>query len=435
LASSPAQAISREQTTSICARRYALALLVVVYTFNFIDRQILAILLPAIKAEFAVDDRVLGFLAGSAFALFYATLGIPIALIADRSNRRNLIAVALAIWSGMTAASGFAANFVHLVLARIGVGIGEAGCSPPAHSMIADFFPPGQRSTAMGIFTLGISFGIMIAFLAGGWVVENIGWREAFLIVGIPGIILAFLVRFTIAEPVRGASENRTDAGGRSNILTVARFLAARKSFRHMAFGAGLASFLGYAIISFYPSFLVRSHAMSASTIGAYLGLILGIAGGLGFAGGGFVADRFGRKSMRNAFNAIAVSLLAAWLFNFPVFFASSGYLSLLFFIVPVMLSNVYLATTFAQTQSLVPLRMRAVASAVILFIINSIGLGFGPLLAGILSDYLAAGYGAESMRYSLLIIAAVIGPWTAFHYFMAGRHIERDLTRVDETA
>jgi MFS family permease len=435
LATGVTAGIERNHTISNAAKRYALGVLVVVYTFNFIDRQILAILLPSIKAEFAVGDRVLGFLAGSAFALFYATLGIPIALIADRSNRRNLIALALTIWSGMTALSGFAASIVQLALARIGVGIGEAGCSPPAHSMIADYFPPEQRSTAMGIFTLGISFGIMIAFLAGGWVVENIGWREAFLIVGIPGVVLAFLVRFTVIEPVRGASENRTDTGDRPGIIAVARFLAGRKSFLHMAFGAGLASFLGYAIISFYPSFLVRSFSMSVSTIGVYLGLILGIAGGLGFAGGGYVADKIGRTRKQASFIAIAISLMVAWCFNIPVFLSNSGTLSLTFFAFPVALSNVYLATTFAQTQSLVPLRMRAVASAITLFIINSIGLGFGPLLAGALSDYLAADYGNESMRYSLLTIAAVIGPWTAFHYIMAGRHIEDDLARVDEHA
>ena len=435
MATSAADTADRTQTISKRARQYALGVLVVVYTFNFIDRQILAILLPAIKAEFAVDDRVLGFLAGSAFALFYATLGIPIALIADRSNRRNLIALALTVWSGMTALSGFATNIFYLVLARIGVGIGEAGCSPAAHSMIADYYPPERRSTAMGIFTLGISFGIMIAYLAGGWVVENIGWREAFLIVGIPGIVLALLVRFTIIEPERGASENRADTGDRPSIMSVARFLAGRKSFRHMAFGAGLAAFLGYAVISFYPSFLVRSFSMSLSSIGIYLGLILGIAGGLGFAGGGYVADRIGRKRTRAAFNAITVSLLLAWIFNFPVFYAGSAPTSLAFFTIPAVLSNVYLATTFAQTQSLVPLRMRAVASAIILFVINSIGLGFGPLLTGALSDYLAADYGGESMRFSLLIVAAIVGPWTAFHYYMAGKHIESDLARVDGSA
>ncbi|MDP6994222.1 MAG: MFS transporter, partial [Woeseiaceae bacterium] len=169
-------------TFSRAARRYTLGVLVVVYTFNFIDRQILAILLPAIRAEFGVDDWVLGFLAGSAFALFYATLGVPIALLGDRLNRRNLIAVAVAIWSGMTAISGAAGNIVHLTLARIGVGVGEAGFSPPAHSIISDLYPPKERSTAMGILTLGISLGIMLAYLAGGWVAQNIGWREAFYI-------------------------------------------------------------------------------------------------------------------------------------------------------------------------------------------------------------------------------------------------------------
>ena len=175
---------NRSMNISVAARRYVLGVLVVVYTFNFIDRQILAILLPSIRAEFGVDDWVLGFLAGPAFAIFYATLGVPIALLGDRWNRRNLIAIAVAIWSAMTALSGVAANIVQLALARIGVGVGEAGFSPPAHSMISDLYPPKERSTAMGIFTLGISIGIMLAYLAGGWVVQNIGWREAFYIVG-----------------------------------------------------------------------------------------------------------------------------------------------------------------------------------------------------------------------------------------------------------
>jgi len=435
LATSAAGPPDRNQSLSTGARRYALGVLVLVYTFNFIDRQILAILLPAIKAEFVVDDKVLGFLAGPAFAILYATLGIPIAFLADRSNRRNLIALALAIWSGMTALSGVANNIVQLVLARIGVGIGEAGCSPPAHSMIADYYPPEKRSTAMGLYTLGISGGIMIAYLAGGWVAENIGGREAFFIVGIPGVVLALIVRFTIQEPVRGISENRVDSGNRPGILIVAKYLLSRKSFLHMAAGAGLASFSGYAFLSFYPSFLMRSFSMSLTQVGVYLGLILGIAGGLGFAGGGYIADKLGRKSHSLALKAIALSLLGAWLFTFPVYLASSAQVSLTFFVVPAIFSNVYLATTFAQTQSLVPLRMRAVASALILFLINIVGLGLGPPLAGILSDYLSDSYANESLRYSLLIIGAVLTPWTALHYFMASRYIEQDLARLSEPA
>ena len=181
---------------SLAARRYAMVILAIVYMFNFVDRQILAILLPAIRDQFQVSDAYLGFLSGTAFAIFYVTLAVPIAQYADRCNRRNLIAVSVAVWSAMTALSGLAANIWHLTLARIGVGIGEAGCSPPAHSMIADYYPPEQRSTAMGFYTLGISAGIMLAYLAGGWVAQNIGWREAFFVVGVPGLLLALIVRF-----------------------------------------------------------------------------------------------------------------------------------------------------------------------------------------------------------------------------------------------
>jgi len=185
------------------ARRYALVILAIVYMFNFVDRQILAILLPAIRDEFQVSDAWLGFLTGPAFAMFYIILGIPVARYADRHNRRNLIALAVALWSGMTALSGMAANFVQLALARVGVGIGEAGCSPPAHSMIADYYPPEKRSTAMGVYTIGISAGIMFAYLAGGWVAQNLGWRQAFFVVGIPGLLLALVVRLTIVRPAR----------------------------------------------------------------------------------------------------------------------------------------------------------------------------------------------------------------------------------------
>ncbi|MDZ7643161.1 MAG: MFS transporter [Woeseiaceae bacterium] len=415
------------------ARRYALAILVVVYTFNFIDRQILAILLPAIKAEFVVADWVLGFLAGSAFALFYATLGVPIALLADRYNRRNLIALALAIWSGMTALSAAAGSVLQLTLARIGVGVGEAGCSPPARSMISDYYPPDQRSTAMGVFTLGISIGIMIAYLAGGWVVEHIGWREAFLVVGIPGVLLAVVVRFTVQEPPRGHSDQRADDRAPPGMVYVARFLLQRRSFIHMAMGSGLAAFGGYAVASFFPSFLVRSHAMNPSIIGLYLGLILGIAGGLGFAGGGWFADRLGRYGRRWSMWGVTIALLIGWLCHFPVYLADSWGKALAWFVLPAVLSNVYLATTLAQAQSLVGLRMRGVAAAFMLFILNIIGLGLGPQVTGILSDLYMPALGNESMRYSLLTVAAVVGPWSAFHYYRAGRHIEADLGRVDD--
>ena len=412
-------------------RRYVLGLLVVVYTFNFIDRQILAILLPAIQADFGVSDAVLGFLAGSAFAIFYATLGVPIALLADRWNRRNLIALAVAVWSGMTALSGLAANVLQLSLARIGVGIGEAGCSPPAHSMISDLYAPHERSTAMGIFTLGISAGIMFAYLAGGWIVDNIGWREAFFIVGLPGLVLAFLVRYTIAEPVRGQSEGRQDLEERVGVAAVAALLLRRRSFLHLALGSGLASFGGYAVISFFPTFLYRTHGMNLSEIGVWLGLILGIAGGLGFAGGGWVADRLGRFGSRWSLLGVVGALTVSWAFHFPMYLVDRAGLALALFVGPAVFSNFYLATTFAQVQGLVGLRMRAVASALLLFILNAIGLGLGPLFTGMLSDALAGPFGAESMRYALLLVGATVGPWSALHYYLASRHIDNDLRRA----
>jgi len=350
------------------ARRYAMVILAIVYMFNFVDRQILAILLPQIRNEFGTSDAYLGFLSGTAFALFYVTLGVPIAQYADRCNRRNLIAASVALWSAMTAVSGLAANIWHLTAARIGVGIGEAGCSPPAHSMIADYFPPEKRSTAMGFYTMGISAGIMTAY-------QNIGWREAFFVVGIPGLVLAAVVRFTVLEPERGASESRTTSGQRPRLSEVFRFLAARRSFIHMATAAGLSSFVGYSVVGFLPSFMVRSFDMELAALGLWLGLILGISGGAGFFFGGYFADRLGRGSHQKAFNYIAATILVSTGLLAMMFMAKNWVMALLLFILPAATMNVYLAPVLAQAQSLVALRMRATTSALVLLIINVIGL------------------------------------------------------------
>lgn len=415
------------------ARRYALAVLAVVYMFNFVDRQILAILLPSIKEEFQVGDTVLGLLVGTAFALFYVGLGVPIARLADRWNRRNLIALAVAVWSGMTALSGLAANIWQLTLARIGVGVGEAGCSPPAHSMIADLYPPEQRSSAMGFYTLGISAGIMLAYLAGGWVVQNMGWREAFFIIGLPGLLLALIVRFTLPEPRRGASERRVDSGSQPELIIVARFLKARKSFLYMAIAAGLSSFVGYSIVNFMPSFIDRSFGVGIAVIGFWLGIIYGIAGGAGFYFGGYIADRIGRAGHRKAMVFIAASTVASALFYGGVFLSSSLFACMTLLIIPTVISNFYLAPVLSQTQSLVSLRMRAVASSLVLLIINVIGLAMGSPLTGFISDLLEPALGAESMRYSLLIVSSVMLPLAAWCYFRAGKYIEQDLRRADE--
>jgi predicted MFS family arabinose efflux permease len=412
---------------SPAVRNYALSVLVVVYTFNFIDRQILSILLEPIKQDLGLSDSALGMLTGFAFALFYATLGIPIARFADRGNRRNLIALALTIWSGMTALSGLAQNFWHLLLARIGVGVGEAGCSPPAHSMIADYFPAENRATALGIYSLGIPFGILFGFIAGGWLNEFFGWRVAFFVVGIPGVLLALLVRYTLREPPRGMAEGRVADEQQPTVMETFRFLWSKRSFRHMAVGGGLTAFVGYGVVTWVPSFLIRSYGMSTGDVGTYLGLILGIPGGIGIALGGYLADRYGARDTRWYLWVVAVALIACVPLSFGVYLSATAFASLMFLIIPILLGNFYQATTFSQTQGLVSLRMRSVAAAVLLFILNIIGLGAGPQAVGILSDVLQPQYGDESLRYALLILS-LVNVWSAYHYYLAGKYLKDDL-------
>jgi predicted MFS family arabinose efflux permease len=412
---------------SPAVRNYALSVLVVVYTFNFIDRQILSILLEPIKQDLGLTDSALGMLTGFAFALFYATLGIPIARFADRGNRRNLIALALTIWSGMTALSGLAQNFWHLLLARIGVGVGEAGCSPPAHSMIADYFPAENRATALGIYSLGIPFGILFGFIAGGWLNEFFGWRVAFFVVGIPGVLLALLVRYTLREPPRGMAEGRVAEVEQPTVMETFRFLWSKRSFRHMAVGGGLTAFVGYGVVTWVPSFLIRSYGMSTGDVGTYLGLILGIPGGIGIALGGYLADRYGARDTRWYLWVVAVALIACVPLSFGVYLSATAFASLIFLIIPILLGNFYQATTFSQTQGLVSLRMRSVAAAVLLFILNIIGLGAGPQAVGILSDVLQPQYGDESLRYALLILS-LVNVWSAYHYYLAGKYLKDDL-------
>ena len=420
--------VDNTQTTN-SIRNYALGILVVVYTFNFIDRQILSILLESIKTDLDLSDTSLGFLTGFAFALFYATLGIPIAKYADKGNRRNLIALSLGIWSFMTALSGLAQNFFHLLFARIGVGVGEAGCSPPAHSMIADYFPANKRSTALGIYSLGIPFGIMFGLFAGGWINEVFGWRLAFFVVGIPGILLAFIFRFTVKEPIRGQAEGKVASEKQPSIYETVSYLIKKRSFRHLVFAAALAAFVGYGAITWLPSFFQRSYGMQTSDVGWYLGLILGIPGGLGIFLGGYLSDYFGAKDVRWSLWIAAIAMALTVPFNVYVYLSPTATMSLLWLIIPVALGNFYQAATFSQTQGIVELRMRSVAAAILLFIINIIGLGFGPQSVGIVSDLLNSEYGKDSLRYSLLIFA-FLKLWCAFHYYMAGKYLKEDLIR-----
>lgn len=427
----PQDAAGGVDKRSVFQRHYALIVLTLAYTSSHVDRGIVNIVMQPIKNEFHVNDTLLGLMSGLAFAIFYATLGVPIAMWADRGNRRNIIALAVTVWSGMTAACGLASNFTHLLLARIGVGVGEAGSSPPSHSMIADLYPKESRSTAMAIYSVGVYVGAMIGLVLGGYIVQHYGWRVTFYAMGLPGLVIALLVRFTMKEPARGHADGIVhDAALKSNLLHVIVHLWQTKSARHITIGLTLVSFVGYGGLIFGPSFFQRSLGLSPQQVGLFFGLIAGFVGGLGALIGGFLADRLSKRDMRWNAWVIAVAKIVGMPL-FIVFYMSSDLkLMIPVYIVSSILGAFYLGPSFAMIQSLTPLHMRALASAVMLFVLNFIALGFGPLTVGLLSDLLAPHFGQESLRWALFG-TSFIGVWAAVHYYWAGKTYQADIEKL----
>lgn len=414
-------------------RNYALGLLFLGYVVNFIDRSILAILLEPIKLDLDLNDTQLGLLGGLAFALFYTTLGIPIAALADRWSRVKILSIAMVVWSGMTAVCGLAQNFWMLLLARIGVGVGEAGASPPSHSLISDYFPIEQRATALSIYALGIPFGSMVGNFVGGWGAEALGWRQTFVLVGLPGILVAIFIWFTLREPPRGMADVRTatapvrdqTAPGVKETLSL---LWSRVAFRHLAFAAGLHAFVGYGAGTWNAPFLIRSHDMPITEVGSWLALISGI-GAIGTFLGGFLADRLAERSgdRRWYFWVPGISTIVMVPFQFVAYLYGGIWAVIPSLMVVSILGGMYLGPSFAMTQALVTLRMRAVASAILLFALNLIGMGMGPYLVGVASDLLAPAEGLQSLRYALCL-AVLVNVWAACHYFLGARSVRRDL-------
>jgi predicted MFS family arabinose efflux permease len=422
------------QDYSTSYKIYILLLLLVVYISNYADRMILSVLMPFIKAEFQVSDTALGFLAGTAFAVFYATLGVPIAIWADRGNRKSIIAVSVAIWSVMTAVCGMAQTFWQFALARVGVGVGEAGGSPPSHAIISDLFGARTRATALGIFALGVPFGLFVGLYGGAHVATEYGWRMAFFVLGIPGLLLALLVMFTIREPRRGASDGVAHAGEPPSLMTTVQHMLGQRSLVHVFIGATLTTLVGYAGVQWWPTFVMRSHGLSMTDLSLFLALVFGVAGGLGTFLGGYIADQFSKRDMKWMPRIVTIATVVGLPFGFAIYLTDSSWMVFALIGVPAALGSVYLPPTYAMTQGLVEVRMRTVASALLLFVINLIGMGLGPLLAGLISDALAPTYGKDSLKYALLILT-LFNVWAAVHYWIAGRYFEADFKRVAKPA
>jgi MFS family permease len=404
---------------------YVLGVLFVVYIFNFIDRQILAILLQPIKEDLKISDTALGFLTGFAFALFYTFAGLPLARIADRWVRRSLIAISLATWSIMTAVSGLARGFTDLALARIGVGIGEAGATPPAHSLIADYFPPEKRATAFAVYASGIYVGVGLGFWIGGWINDNYGWRMAFFVVGLPGVLMALLVRLTVREPPRGLSDHLAGNTQEYTVREVWRFFSTLPAARNASLAGAFHAFVGYGLGAWIPAFFVRVHGMTPGSIGRWLSWITAIGGIIGAFAGGWIADRWVRTNPRAR---PYVGLIGVVLSIPPLFFTlllANTEVALLALLPYNIATTLWLGPTVAIIQELVPPSMRAMASAVFLFIVTIIGLGAGPQVVGILNDLIGT---SDAVRYSLLYVAIIMNLIAAWFFWKTATTLAHDL-------
>lgn len=415
---------------AIRRRNVTLGLLTAAYFFSYMDRQILAILQEDIRHELLLSDKQLGLLAGFAFAIFYATLGLPVARWADRGNRINIIGIALALWSAMTAVCGLAQNFVQLLLARIGVGIGEAGSSPPSHSIIADLYPPEKRAGAMGIYSLGVVLGAAGGTMIGGTLAHFFGWRVAMFAVGIPGIVLAVMIKLFVVEPRRGLSDPQHAHAAPAQMPRLAdgfRSLFGNRAAVHLVMGVTITSLIGYGHTAFGPSFLIRSIGLDKLQIASIVAPVGGVCGTLSAVLGGWLANKAAERWGLHSQAWLVLAMKGVGLPLSFLFFASADpWVAIPIYWASLILINSYLGPTFALIQGLAPLRMRALWAAVTLLVINLIGLGLGPTLIGVISDALRPSLGdAEALRWAMLSFAAAT-PWALFHYWRAGVWLKR---------
>lgn len=419
------------QTRAPDSLRLTLWILLIVYIFNFLDRTIVNILAEPISRELGLSDTQIGLMTGIAFAAFYTLLGIPIARYADRpsSNRVRLISISLVVWSAMTALCGAAQNFVQLLLARIGVGVGEAGCTPAAHSLISDLAPPEKRASAISFYSLGVPIGGLLGMIIGGQIADNFGWRVAFMVAGLPGVLMALVVWWVLRDPRMAGAVAVQKAAPTLSTGEALRVLLKSRAFVYLAIAGAAAAFLGYGKGTWTAIFFQRTYGMSPGEVGLWFGIGGGFAGILGTWGGGWLAERFGSTNRRHVLTAPAIGMTLAVPLAISAYWMEVWWISLILLLIPTMLNALYLGPTYSCAQGLVPLRARAMASAVLLFAQNLIGLGLGPLFFGMLSDFIKPMAGPESVRW-VLYGAAVMGLIPAFFFWRASLRLNAELDR-----
>ncbi len=389
----------------------ALGLLTLAYTLNFLDRQILGILLVPIQQELGVSDTAMGLLAGLYFALLFTLVGIPIAHWADRGTRRNILALGLAVWSAMTIACSLARGFAELALARVGVGLGEAACLPAAHSLISDLYPRERRTGALAVFSSGIHLGTLCAFAIGGWVAARWGWRTAFLVAGLPGLALSLALRLGLREPARA---DAFPVVGRTALRQGIAELLRERRFLLLAGAATSTSVVGYGYMLWSAAFLARVHGMREDEIGLWLGVVCGLGGALGTLGFGALAQRFARRDPRWQLGLPALALGLSIVFYAGYVLSAGRGLALTSLLLAQICAASWFGPVFAATQDLVRPERRALAAALLLTLVTLVGLGLGPTLVGVGNDLLQPLLGEHSIARSLLALLAfeVLAVW-----------------------
>ena len=424
------QASAYDNTTY---RNFVLVLLLLVYMFNFVDRQLIVILQESIKQEMGFSDTQLGIMSGFAFAMLYATLGIPIARWADRGNRRNIVALSLGVWSLMTALCGMAQNFVQMLFARMGVAVGEAGGTPPAISMISDMYSEERRATAMSVYSSGIYFGMLAGFVLGGWLGQTYGWRMAFIVIGLPGVVFAIILRMVVKEPIRKLTANQPSQATQSHetIFDTLRKLWNNHTFRCTALAGAMASFGSYGFGNWLPSYLLREFDISIAAVGAGLGFAAGIGGVVGTVGGGLLVDHLVKRDRRWFVWLGASVVAAASLIGVALVLVRDPKVAIFIGLFSTAFNSAYLPGVLALVAGLVVSENRAQATAVLFFIMNIIGMGLGPMCTGLLSDAIPLTEGGDSLRIAMITVGG-IGAWSAIYlFYRAGRSLIQDMDAV----